>query len=229
MASNISTTRSDMKRVKKVRVPKSTEALTQESHSLESVNLPQPDPLPKYDEKFNPIHEYVVECDPDIEWTLLKKWIKRKPLSLKDAMEMLAVQPDMAMRAKRLSLLAKKELERFTLDYKERTGVLRDLAIEHWEERKRQGMRKQITNEMIEDWVVENYGDTWTEMKMRVRDMKNAARLLDQLSEQVITRAPDLRKMIDKFAEKTADPTWFTNQKKRRRTKRGRATDNGTT
>jgi len=214
-----------MKRVKKVRVPKSsqeTEALTQESQTLANKDLPQPDPLPRYDKKFDTIHKYVVECDPDTEWPMLKKWIKRKPLSLKDAMEMLAEQPDMAMRARRLALLAKKELERFTLDFKERTGVLRDMAIDYWEERKRQGMRKQITNEMIDDWVVENYGDTWTEMKMRVRDMKNAARLLEQLSEQVITRAPDLRKMIDKFAEKTADPTWFTNQKKRRRTRKGK-------
>lgn len=185
-------------------------------NDVDNKKLPQPDPLPTYDKKFKPIHNYVVECEPDLEWPKIKQWIKRKPLSLRDSMEMLAVQPDMAIRARRLALLAKKEYERFTLDFKERTGVLRDLALEYWEERKRKGMRKQITNEMIDDWIVEHYGDTWTEMKMRLRDMENAQKLLEQLSDQVINRAPDLRKMIDKFAEKTADPGWFTSQKDKR-------------
>jgi len=186
------------------------------SESVSDKELPKPDPLPTYDKKFKPIHEYVIECDPDKEWPVIKAWIRRKPLSLKDALEMLANQPNMAMRAKRLSLLAKKELERFTLDFKERTGVLRDLALDHWEERKRGGMHKQITNEMIEDFIVERYGDTWTEMKMRLRDMKNAHRLLEQLNKQVLDRAPDLRKDIDVFANKTADPSWFAAQKQKR-------------
>jgi hypothetical protein len=207
-------------KVKKVKAAKqecttaqSIEVLAQQSMSLKNIDkkdLPQPDPLPIYDSKFSTIHNYVVECDTEKEWKEIKDWIQRKPLSLKDAMEMLAVQPDLAIRSRRLALLAEKELERFTLDFKERTGVLRELALEYWEERKKGGLHKQITVDMIEDWITEHYGDTWTEMKMRVRDMHNAKNLLEQLSEQVISRAPDLRKMIDKFAEKTADPSWFT-------------------
>jgi len=213
----------DKIKVKKIRLPKSsvdTEELAQENLSLKGKDLPKPDPLPDYDKKFKPIHGYIVECDLEVEWPVLKAWIKRKPISLKDAMEMLAVQPDMAMRAKRVELLAKKELEHFNLDFKERIGILRDLALDYWEERKRGGMHKQITNEMIEDWIVENYGDTWTEMKGRVRDMKNTHRLLEQLTKQVIDRAPNLRKDMDMYATKKADPSWFAAQK-HKRTRKG--------
>lgn len=206
--------------IMKRREPKqssATEQLTQEGLSLKDKELPKPDPLPTYDKKFKPVHEYVVECDIEKEWPELERWMRRRPISLKDAMTMLAEQPNMVMRAKRIELLAKKELERFNLDFKERTGVLRDLAIEYWEERKRAGMHKQITNEMIEDWIVEHYGEAWTEMKSRVRDMKNAHRLLERLTKQVIDRAANLRRDVDLFSTKVADPSWFTSQRDRKR------------
>ncbi len=116
--------------------------------------LPQPDPLPTDALKFQPVDDHITACDPAIEWPAIRAWLQKEPRSLHTAMEMLVEQADMAMRSKRLYLFAKQELERFDLDWKDNTSILRDAAREHWESKKAGGMRKQITNDMIDDWII---------------------------------------------------------------------------
>ena len=199
-------------KIKKIRKPiKPTspdiESLTQESiKNSNTINLP---PLPICDKKYKIIREYINECNPEKEWKEIMEWLKYKPTCLEEAMDMLIAQPDMAIRAKKISLNAKKELEIFILSFKERSGVLKDLAIEYWEKRKKDGMTKQITSEMIEDYIIENYSQVWDEMNMRLHDMKNTEKLLTQLSDQILHRNPDLRKIVDKFSVKNSNPSWF--------------------
>lgn len=177
--------------------------------------LPQPDPLPDYDSKFKVVHEYIVNCNPDEEWPVIREWMSRKPNSIQDAINMLAEHPDIKTRARRLALLAERELKKFNMDFTDRTGILRDLAREYWEGRKIRGYHKQITNDMIEDWIIEHYGTVYTEMTIRLKDMKNVAELLSKLADNADIRDADLRRMIDKIQAKDATaPGWFSNQNK---------------
>ena len=171
---------------------------------------PQPDPLPDYDSRFKRIHNFIVECNPDEEWPIVEDWINRKPNSLQDALGMLAEHPSIKVKARRLALLAQRELKRFTFDWKDRTGILRTLARDYWESRKKGGMSKQITNDMIDDWIIENYGTAYAEMYMRLQDMENVASLLGKLADNVDQRDADLRRMVDKLAPKdSTSPGWF--------------------
>lgn len=183
-------------------------------------NLPQPEPLPDYDSKFKPIHEYIIRCNPDEEWPAIQAWMDRKPNSLQDVLSMLAEHPSMKTKSRRLALLAQRELRKFQLDYKDRTGVLRDLAREYWEVRKQHGYHKQITNDMIEDWIIENYGKTYIEMDTRLKDMENVAELLSKLADSMDIRDADFRRMIDKLQLKdSTEPAWFGAQKRTRERK----------
>jgi hypothetical protein len=209
--------------VTKIRHPKNIIDQDIEEQSKKPNELPQPEPLPEYDAKFKTVHEYIVKCNPDEEWPVIQKWMDRKPNSLQDAMSMLAEHPSIKTRARRLALLAQRELRKFELDYKDRTGILRDLAREYWEEKKQAGYHKQITNDMIEDWIIEHYGTTYIEMDTRVKDMKNVAELLSKLADNVDIRDADFRRMIDKINVKdSTDPGWFGNQHRVRDRKAGK-------
>ena len=176
--------------------------------------LPQPDPLPNYDSKFTPIHEHIQRTDVKREWPTIKAWLARIPQDMQTSLNLLGEQPGMSMRAKRLALLAKRELESFELDWKDRTAILRDVAREYWEAKKKSGMRKQITNDMVDDWIIEHYGETWKKMYMRLRDMKNTAALIEQMSSQVDDRAADLRRFVEKFSQHKPKPSWLKGQKR---------------
>jgi len=176
--------------------------------------LPQPDPLPNYDSKFNPIHEHIQRTDVKREWPEIRTWLATIPNDTQTSLELLGEQPDMSMRAKRLALLAKREYVRFELDWKDKTAILRDIAREYWETKKKSGMRKQITNDMIDDWIIEHYGETWKEMYLRLCDMKNTAALIEQMSNQVDDRAADLRRFVEKHSQHKPKPTWLKGQKR---------------
>lgn len=204
-----------MAKSKKKPSKKDIEKQVQADVESQSKELPQPDPLPNYDSKFTPIHEHIQRTDVGREWPAIKAWLARIPRDLQTSIDLLGEQPDMSMRAKRIALLARRELERFELDWKDKTAILRDLARQYWEEKKKGGMRKQITNDMVDDWIIEHYGETWTEMYMRLRDMKNTAALLDQMSTQVDDRAADLRRFVEKFSQSKPKPTWMKGQERK--------------
>ena len=81
------------------------------------------------------------------------------------------------------------------------------------DEKKERKLRKQITKDMIEDWIIANYGTTYQEMKMRLQDMKNTRDLLDKLASQVEAREPSLRRIVERMdAKKT--PGFMTPKKR---------------
>ena len=206
----------------RIRKPKATqnelETQAQSELSQEGRVLPSPPQLPSYDRKFEPIREHIMRADPSIEWRHIREWLEKIPRSLDQSIEMLAEQPGIAMRADRLLRLAKRELERFELDWKDATGAMRDLARDYWESKKLKGMRKQITNDMIDDYIIENWGEKYKEMYLRLRDMKNTKEHIETMCGQVIDRAPDLRRLVDRYSGKGSNstPTWMVGQKKRR-------------
>lgn len=209
-------------RTLKVRQPKPTQADVEEQVQSEMQipddrDLPQPPPLPTYDKKFDPIRKHIMDVDPEKEWVVIRAWIERTPKSLNESLEMLSEQPDMVMRADRLLRMAKRELERFELDWKDATGAMRDLARDYWESRKKAGMRKQITNDMVDDYIIEKWGGVYKEMYMRLRDMKNTKEHIETMCGQVIDRAADLRRMIDQFSGKGKGPApaWMAGQRRR--------------
>jgi hypothetical protein len=207
----------------KVRQPKPSdsdieEQIQSEMEIPDNKDLPQPPPLPTYDKKFNSIHKHIMNANPETEWEEIRKWINTVPKSLNETTTMLSEQPNMTMRADRLLRLAKRELERFELDWKDATGAMRDLARDYWESRKKAGMRKQITNDMVDDYIIEKWGSTYKEMYMRLRDMKNTKEHIETMCGQVIDRAADLRRMIDQLSGKgnKPAPAWMAGQKRRK-------------
>lgn len=182
-----------------------------------SVDVPKPKALPDYDQRYKPISTYIVECDVEVEWKELREWIRQKAGTIPAALKLLSERPDMSIRARRLSLVASRETKSFEIDWKDKTQVLRDAAREYWEQRKSEGMRKQITNDMIDDWIIEHYGDTWKEMYLRLEDMKSVQKLIEHLSDQIDKRDADLRRIVDKLDQRNDAPAWTRGQQHERK------------
>jgi hypothetical protein len=210
------------KRKLRIRQPKATKPELEKQGQSELVipknrELPEPPSLPTYDKKFDPIREHITKADPAVEWKVIRKWLETIPKGLDGSLEMLSEQPNMTMRADRLLRLAKRELEQFELDWKDATSPMRALARDYWETMKKAGMRKQITNDMIDDYIIENWGSTYKKMYLRLRDMKNTKEHIETMCGQVIDRAADLRRMVDQFSGKGkgSSPAWMAGQKRR--------------
>lgn len=167
-----------------------------------------PDIMVDYDSGFKGIAEYIDSADPMVEWSEIREWLAKKPKSLQEALDMSTGCADMAVRARKLHRRAKKELKTFEYELKDRTQILREQAREHWEQKKLDGMKKQITNDMIEDWILENFPDTYKTLMLRLEELKGTVSLLEEMSNQVANRAPDLRRAVDELGKRT--PDWMT-------------------
>jgi predicted RNase H-like nuclease (RuvC/YqgF family) len=171
-----------------------------------------PDIMVDYDEGFKGIAQHIERANPMKEWEEIRAWLERTPKSLQDALEMSAQAANMAVRARKLHSRARNELKRFEYEYKDRTQILREQAREHWEKKKLDGMKKQITNDMIEDWILENFPDTYKTLSLRLQELKGTVKLLEEMSEQVSNRAPDLRRAVDVLGNRRGsnEPDWMT-------------------
>lgn len=167
-----------------------------------------PDMMVDYDSAFKGIAEHIDNVDPMKEWEEIRAWLEKKPKSLRDALDMSTGCANMAVRARKLHRRAKKELKIFEYELKDRTQILRDQSREYWEVKKREGMSKQITNDMIEDWILENFPDTYKTLMLRLEELKGTVGLLEEMSNQVAGRAPDLRRAVDELGKRT--PDWMT-------------------
>lgn len=195
---------------------KGVDEQTQSEITLPKGNLPPPEPVPEYKEDFKVIDTYITEVNVEKEWKEIREWIRRRPVSLQVAMIQLAEQPNMNVRSKRLHLVAKRELKRFENEWKDRTQILRELGRDYWETKKKSGMKKQITESMVDDWILEHYGDTWKELHIRLQDMKNTTALLETLADTVQSKAPDLRKLCDILKEKRqTQPSFMDGQERK--------------
>lgn len=172
-------------------------------------DIPQENNLPSYNSKFKGIIEDITNIDPEKEYRDIEKWLEKKATNLAEATELMNEHPSFAQRARTLAQFTKKEFENFEMVFKKRTFVLRKLSRGYWENEKRGGMRKAITKDMIEDWIIENYGNVYIPMRNKLSDIKMAYEIFDKLASKVEMRDADIRRMYERYSQAKYKPNDF--------------------
>jgi cob(I)alamin adenosyltransferase len=163
------------------------------------------DPLPKVSGKFKKINTYINDVDPEVEWKEIDSWLRKKIRTLEDAVKLLNEHKQKSIEAKRLSLCAERELNRYKKAFKEQEAILATYARTYWDH---QG-KKTVTRDMINNYIVMNHGDTWDTLNERLEAIQSIHELTEKLSKQVDDRSADLRKIIDAYQRKPGKPEWF--------------------
>lgn len=166
--------------------------------------------MPKIDEKFEKIISVVVDVEPEETWKEIRAWISTTPQSPLHLRELLYEQAGIAEKAKRLSLAAKMERERFERLFKDKMQILRDDALGYWEgEKNNKGLNKQITEKMIEDHIIQEHWHSYDELNKRLVSIKSAEEMFKELYEIVIGRGVDLRKVLDMESRRPGALAWM--------------------
>jgi hypothetical protein len=171
--------------------------------SKDPINLPEFDPI------FSTILEYSKVKDPKEEWKIIREWLKEEPKTIIEMRACLQKAADVAVRARDLYLMARGEQSDFELRFKDRVQIWRVPAIKYWEKQKEKGMHKQITEAMIEDWIIENYSDLYLELCRRREEITAVKESLKNLAERVNSRGMDLRKLLESEVRRPSTPNWF--------------------
>lgn len=171
--------------------------------------------LPTYDQRYATIREHSQELDPLAQWNLIRAWLKEEPESIQDIRKMVRKHADMAERAKRLAQAANSEYEIFELKCRDRKQIWRVSAMHHWESEKESGnVTKQITEKMIEDWMIEQHGDLFIELETRLIHLGQVRDQLKSLAIQVNNKGHDLRKLLESESRRPTTPNWMDDEKK---------------
>jgi len=167
--------------------------------------------LPTYDERYAIIRERSQEIDPLAQWETIKEWIKEEPQSIAEIRKLVMQHADMAERAKRLAKAANTELKLFELKCRDRKQIWRVSAMAHWEyEKEQKKVTKQITEKMIEDWMIEQHGDLYIELETRQIQLEEVRDQLKDLASQVSAKGQDLRRLLDSETRRpVGTPNWM--------------------
>jgi len=179
-------------------------------------NASDPLGLPTYDERYAVIRERSQELDPLIQWEKIRAWIKEEPQSIKEIRDLVKQHADMAERSKRLGNAADTELKLFELKCRDRQQIWRVAAMAHWESEKEAGnVTKQITEKMIEDWVIEQHGDLYIELETRRIQLSEVRDQLKALASQVSAQGQNLRKLLESETRRpSGTPNWMDDEKR---------------
>jgi hypothetical protein len=173
--------------------------------------------IPDYDRRFATIREHIREIDPIEEWEIIKAYLAEKPETIQDLREAVRNHADMTSRAKNLALMANTEYEEFLLKHRDRKQLWRTAAMEYWQSQKEQGLHKQITESMLEDWMIENHSDLYTELEKRKLHLEEVRDRLKALATQVSGKGQDLRKLLESETRRpTGLPGWADDDKGKR-------------
>jgi len=171
--------------------------------------------LPTYDERYATIMERSQGLDPIKEWETIRTWLQTIPVSIQEIRELVKQHADIAERAKRLANGADNELKLYELKCLDRKQIWRISAIAHWEREKECGnITKQITEKMIEDWIIEQHGDLYIELETRRIQLESTRDQLKSLATQVSAKGYDLRKLLESETRRpSGSPNWMDEDK----------------
>lgn len=179
-----------------------------------------PVPIPDYDRRFATIREKTQNIDPIAEWENIKTWLAEDPVSISDIRIKVKEHADIAQRATNLYLMAKSELAEFELKYKDRRQLWRLQAIGFWEDQKEKGLRKQITEDMLTDWMISEHSDLYMELERRHETLISVKDQLKSMSDRVIGKGLDLRKLLESETRRPLTPDWFNEDEKKKSSNR---------
>lgn len=168
------------------------------------------DVLPMPDERFMRIREYIKQIDPWKEWEKIRSWLNISPDSIQEIRKELQVAADMEARAKDLHEEAVIAKGNFDDQFRDRTQIWRKEALIYWEVEKKSGLRKQITESMIEDRIIELHSELYLELKKRKREINSMVDTMEAMLKNVISKRTDLRKMLESETKRpTSTPSWM--------------------
>ena len=174
--------------------------------------------IPDFDRRFAQIREHIRETDPMEEWSVLKEYLESKPESIQELRDAVRQHADMTSRAKSLALMANTEYEEFMLKLRDRKQLWRNAAMEYWQEQKEQGLHKQITENMLEDWMIENHTDLYTQLETRRLHLEEVRDRLKALASQIGAKGQDLRKLLESETRRPSGmPGWADDETRNKR------------
>jgi hypothetical protein len=156
---------------------------------------------------FGPIVEHAMTIDVGAEYERL-----RAGLELGDrrheygpVMEALDRVERDTVAARRLYRAAVVAHEAFEIDAREQIAALREKGRLALQEQKNEGTRsKAITNDDVEDWCVENFGDAWRAVSEKRAKLKGTAEVLGELAEAYRSRQATVRMLAERVAPRRA-------------------------
>jgi len=150
------------------------------------------------------------KIDPEEEWNEIREWISSSPTSLNDIRESIKISADMIMRARDLYDMTSRTHKSFQLKCKARMQLWRYEAIKYWEAL---GVKKQTTEQMIEDYILDNYQGDYVDLQERANDIALLTDSFKALCENVYNKSVDLRKLLDSASRKNpTTPNWMDNK-----------------
>jgi hypothetical protein len=198
-------------------LPRSLPALNTYNHVVKKVrpvksnNGSKTDPIdiPTFDARFSKLREHMQTIDPIKEWEEIKAWLADNPTSLVETRNKVREHADIAQRATNLYIMAKSEVSSFEIKYKDRKQLWRVEALKYWEGQKAKGLRKQITEDMLTDWMIENHSELYMELEKRHDTLITIKDQLKSLADRIISKGHDLRKLLESETRRPVSPNWF--------------------
>jgi hypothetical protein len=176
-------------------------------------SVPKKDPvdLPEVDEQFKGVIYTRKEINVEEEWNDIRNWLEDKPETIQGMRDAVRKSADMAARAKDLYDLTKIAHEKFRIKYRERVQLWRMQAIGWWEGvKKNQELHKQITEQMIEDRIIEAHADDYADLQERMSEMDTLKSSFKALIDTVIAKGVDNRKLLESEMRRPAStPSWM--------------------
>lgn len=165
--------------------------------------------LPDYRSDLRRLRTYFVPTDIEADYQEVVDWIKTDPTTRNSLCELVRKNADMALKAESLYHLAREEETLFNLEYRKQIMQWRNEAILHWEVQKEHGFHKQITERMIEDFILETHPIAYLTLQARHSELNQIVASLKALSTRVSSRGSDLRKLLDAELRRPEIPNWF--------------------
>ena len=174
-------------------------------HDESNLDIPEPDP------RYTGILEYIRQINPRKEWDAIKAWIQEMSSTISDIR--LQIQKGADIEARAVALLTDAKAARGDYDdkFRDRVQIWKRESLLYWESEKTEGLHKQITNDMIEDHIIEMHSDLYLSMKKKARDLLLMVQTFEELKMNVSMKRADLRRMIDSEGKKpsTQLPNWM--------------------
>lgn len=183
----------------------------------EKSDKPHPVDLPEFDKRYDAILERSQEIDPLKVWEEISAWLKEEPTSIQDIRNAVRKHAGMAEKAKRLSQAAEIEFGKFEVRCTDRKQIWRVAALSYWEVQKEaKTITKQITEKMIDDWVIEQHGELLMELEDRRIKLDGVRSQLKSLVTQVNNKGHDLRKLLESEVRRpSTSPSWMDGDEKK--------------
>jgi hypothetical protein len=167
------------------------------------LNIPEPRV-----EVYN-LRTYIYEIDFEEEFNNVKMWLQYKPKTPSQMEDVLYEAGNISNKSQLLIESIKLEEKKYELECRERLEILRSGALLKLEEEKKEkSLKKQITNQMIEDRVLADHSKLYIGIHQKQNELKSIRSLVENLYEQVKNKEVNVRKILESQSYHRLRPGW---------------------